>query len=235
MLFSLLARACDYALSFGHVYHLCGEIRFVQLALSFSLSLSISPLLLCLYLSGTSLTGQGIYIASIAKGGAAERSKDVKIGDRLLAVNRIDVSNAVLSEVLALVRGSSRGKLRINLSSNYTDGYRRRLQLLQEERFDDDETADVIDFADLPAGADEVAGGTGRADGMVHVLSIDLQSNGGFLRFSTFFYLCICIQIFIILLIVADSLGIRLSTIEDPATPQGHLAVSRLPITICVS
>ena len=88
-----------------------------------------------------------------------------------------------------------------------------------------------------PAGADEVAGGTGRADGMVHVLSIDLQSNGGFFRFVHFsisIYLCICIQVFIILVIVADSLGIRLSTIEDPATPQGHLAVSRQPITICV-
>lgn len=97
----------------------------------------------------------------------------------------------MLSEVLALVRGSSRGKLRITLSSNHTDGYRRRLQLLQEERFDDEETADVIDFADLPAGADEVAGGTGRADGMVHVLSIDMQSNGVFLRFvhlSIFFF-----------------------------------------------
>lgn len=62
----------------------------------------------------------GVYIADVVKGGPAEKSGNIQIGDVLVAVNHQGVEELIFEELLEVMKGKSGSKVTLGLKRNKT-------------------------------------------------------------------------------------------------------------------
>ena len=119
----------------------------------------------------------GVYVSGLSRGGEAERTRQVRIGDRVMHINGQAMLASTVAEALGALQVAG-GRARIGLTAAYTTGYRRRLALLQEEKLVDENDVNIIELGGLDSQgrfgpADEENGSATAADAKLQEMTTE--------------------------------------------------------------